>query len=277
LENHFKSLRHLKEINGNLLKQIKQYDYKCENCGKNYKTNAGLWKHKKTCNYQKDSKPLNVVQSGTQITTELIMELIKDNKEMKQIILEQNTTINNLVKNGINNNINNTYTNSNNKSFNLNFFLNETCKDAMNINDFVDSIKVQLCDLERFGEIGYVENLSNIITSNLKALDITERPVHCTDKKREVLYLKDEDKWEKQSEDSAKLRKVIHKVSDKNIRMISAYKEKHPDCNQSDSRYSDQYAHILIEAMGGPGDNRLEKESKIIKNISKEVVVEKAL
>ncbi len=274
LDNHFNSLRHLKEINGNLLKQIKQEDHKCENCGKEYKTNAGLWKHKKTCNNQKYCQPINAVQPGTQITTELVMELIKDNKEMKQIILEQNNTINNLVKNGITNNSNNTYTNSNNKAFNLNFFLNETCKDAMNITDFVESIKVQLCDLERFGEIGYVENLSNIITTNLKALDVTERPVHCTDKKRETIYVKDQDKWEKEDDNNTRLRKAIKKIAAKNYKLLPEYREKYPGCQYADSKYSDKYNKMVVEAMCGNG-NEAEKEDKIIKNISKNVVIDK--
>jgi hypothetical protein len=202
------------------------------------------------------------------------MELIKDNKEMKQIILEQNNTINNLVKNGITNNSNNTYTNSNNKAFNLNFFLNETCKDAMNINDFVESIKVQLCDLERFGEIGYVENLSNIITTNLKALDVTERPVHCTDKKREVIYIKDQDKWEKEDDNNTRLRKAIKKIAAKNYKLLPEYREKYPGCQYAESKYSDKYNKMVVEAMCGNG-NEEEKEDKIIKNISKNVVIDK--
>ena len=274
LDNHFNSLRHLKEINGNLLKQIKQCDHYCKNCGKAYKTNAGLWKHKKTCNKKNNRQSINAVQTGTEITTELVMELIKDNKDMKQIILEQNKTINNLVKNGITNNSNNTYTNSNNKAFNLSFFLNETCKDAMNINDFVESIKVRLCDLERFGEIGYVENLSNIITTYLKALDVTERPVHCTDKKREVIYIKDDNKWEKEDNNKTRLRKAIKKIAAKNYKLLPEYREKYPGCQYAESKYSDKYNKMVVEAMCGNG-NEEEKENNIIKNISKNVVIDK--
>jgi len=280
LDNHFKSLRHLKEINGNLLKQKLSNDHNCENCGKVYKTYAGLWKHKKTCIETVYCQPINTIQSSQQpsniITTELVMELIKDNKEMKQIILEQHNTINNLVKNGITNNINtNTNCMNNNKTFNLQFFLNETCKDAMNINDFVESIKVQLCDLERFGEIGYVENLSNIITTNLKALDVTERPVHCTDKKRETIYIKDDNKWEKEDDNKSKLRKAIKKVAAKNYKLLPEYREKYPGCQYADSKYSDKYNKTVVEAMGGSGNNEDEKEDKIIRNISKNVVIDK--
>jgi hypothetical protein len=275
LDNHFKSVRHHKEINGNLLKQKLSSEHKCENCGKNYKTNAGLWKHKKTCSTQTNIQTNIAVHPSTQITTELVMELIKDNKEMKQIILEQHNTINNLVKNGITNNINtNTNCMNNNKTFNLQVFLNETCKDAMNINDFVDSIKVQLSDLERFGEIGYVENLSNIITTNLKALDVTERPVHCTDKKRETIYIKDDNKWEKEDDNRSKLRKAIKKIASKNYKLLPEYREKYPGCQYAESKYSDRYNKMVVEAMGGAG-NEDEKEDKIIRNISKNVVIDK--
>jgi hypothetical protein len=204
------------------------------------------------------------------------MELIKDNKDMKQIILEQNNTINNLVKNGITNNIStNTNCMNNNKTFNLQVFLNETCKDAMNINEFVESIKVQLTDLERVGEVGYVEGISDIITSNLKALDVKMRPVHCTDKKRETIYIKDENKWEKEDDNRTKLRNAIKKVANKNIKLLPQYREKHPDYGNSDSKRSDKYCKMVIEAMGGAGNNDTEKEDKIIRNISRNIVLEK--
>jgi hypothetical protein len=241
-----------------------------------------LYAHKKTCTKEIPKKvefcsDVNVVketQSTNLITTELVMELIKDNKEMKQIMLEQNNTIHSLVKNGITNtNISNN-TNCNNKTFNLQLFLNETCKDAMNITDFIDSIKLELSDLINIGELGYVEGISNIITSNLKALDITKRPVHCTDKKRETIYIKDEDKWEK-DENKTKLKRVINRVSNKNIKLITEYREKYPECKKSESKLSDKYNKMIIEAMGGMGNNDTEKEEKIIKNISKYTTIDK--
>ena len=153
--------------------------------------------------------------------------------------------------------------------------INETCKDAMNIMDFVDSIKLQLSDLEKVGEIGYVDGISNIITTNLKALDVTQRPIHCADRKRETLYIKDEDKWEKEDDEKNKLRKAIKRVACKNQRLIPKFKEAHPDCIKAASRFSDQYNKMIIESMGGSGDNDLEKEDKIIKKITKEVVIDK--
>jgi len=141
----------------------------------------------------------------------------------------------------------------------------------MNIMDFVDSIKLQLTDLEKVGDIGYVEGISNIITTNLNALDVTQRPIHCTDKKRETLYIKDEDKWEKENEEKKKIRKVVKKVSDKNLMLLQKFKEAHPDCIKSASKFSDQYNKLIIESM----DTDKENEDKIIKNISKNVTIDK--
>jgi hypothetical protein len=237
--------------------------YVCEKCNINFKHQSSYCRHKKKC------IEINKMANKEDITDkDLIMMLIKQNTQL----IEQNAE---LVKNGTHNTTNSHNTNSNNKTFNLQFFLNETCKDAMNIMDFVDSIKLQLTDLEKVGKIGYVEGISNIINTNLKALDVTQRPIHCTDNKREVLYVKDEDKWEKEAEEKEKMRKVIKMVTNKNIKMLSKFKDVHPDCEKSISKYSDEYNKIVIESFGGPGDNDLEKENKIIRNISKTVTINK--
>jgi len=133
---------------------------------------------------------------------------------------------------------------------------------------------LQLSDLEKVGEVGYTQGISNIITTNLKALDVTQRPVHCTDKKRETMYIKDEDKWEKEDDNNTKLRKVIKRVANKNIRLLSVFREKYPEYSNSSSKISDKYDKIGLEAMGGEGDDK-EKEEKIIHNISKCVVIDK--
>ena len=212
--------------------------YICD-CQKNFVTNSGLWKHKKMC----DQNIYEIKSNNNEPSDkELIVMLLKQNSQL----IEQNAE---LTKNGINNTTISNNTNSLNKTFNLQFFLNETCKDAMNIMDFVDSIKLQLTDLEKVGQIGYVEGISNIITTNLKALDVTQRPIHCTDKKRETLYIKDEDKWEKENEEKKKIRKAIKKVASKNIMLLQKFKELHPDCGKSASRFSDQYNKIIIESM----------------------------
>jgi hypothetical protein len=273
-DNHKLALKHQKSIIGdtlvtqNMLNYAFSTNFTCDKCNKKYLSRNGLWKHKKKCLEQQPKITSQL------ITSELILEIIKDNREMKQLMINQNNTINEIIKNGTHN-TSNSHNNSNNKTFNLQFFLNETCKDAMNISEFVDSIKLQLTDLENVGKIGYVNGISDIITKNLKELDVTQRPVHCTDKKREVLYVKDENKWEKEDEEKKNIRRVIKRIADKNIKLIPQFKEKHPDCLKSHSKYTDQYNKIIIESMGGPGDNDEEKEDKIIKNISKIITIDK--
>ena len=239
-------------------------NFRCD-CGKEYKHRQSLFTHKKNCNVE-ENKEISLYDKD-----QLIVMLIKQNSELMKETSDFKSMMMEVIKNGTHNT---TTTNSHNKAFNLNFFLNETCKDAMNITDFVDSIKLQLSDLEGVGELGYVEGISNIIVKNLKELDVTQRPVHCTDKKRETMYIKDEEKWEK-DEEKKKLHKVVRKVTCKNQNLIPKFKEKHPDCNTYHSKFSDQYNKIIIESMGGKGDNEYEKEEKIIKNISKQVFIEK--
>jgi len=260
-DNHLLSARHIKstfvnENSANYAKICNQFA--CQICGKEYKDNSGLWRHKKKCMY------VSNFDSDEPSDKELIMVLIKQNTELLEI-----------VKNGTHNTTNNN--NSHNKSFNLQFFLNETCKNAMNISEFVDSLQLQLSDLEKVGELGYVEGISNIIIKNLNALDVTLRPVHCTDKKRETMYIKDKDKWEKEDDNKTKLHKMVRRVSNKNIDLISDFKLLHPEWKKSTSKVSDQFNSIIIESMGGSGDNDYEKEEKIIKRVTKEVFVDKGL
>ena len=177
-----------------------------------------------------------------------------------------------IIENGTNNtNSHNTTnnTNSHNKAFNLNFFLNETCKNAVNISDFVDSIKLQLSDLMEIGEIGYVEGISKIIVKNLNNLDETIRPIHCTDKKRETMYIKDQGEWNKEDEKKSKLKKAINKIADKNIRLLSQFREKYPDYKNSSSKTSDIHDKLVVEIMETDED----KKEKIIKNISKATII----
>jgi len=276
---HLNTVKHKngskKVVNDSVLFPKSSKLYYC-NCGKTYKYDSGYYRHKKSC-YFEEKLSVDKVPIQNSITPELVMELIKNNKELQQIILEQHTTLNNLVKNGVSNttSLNNSNNNNNNKTFNLQFFLNETCKDAMNIMDFVDSIKLQLLDLEKIGEVGYTQGISNIITTNLKALEVTQRPVHCTDKKRETMYIKDENKWEKEDENNSKIRMAIKRIANKNIKLLPKFREKYPEYSNSSSKISDKYDHIVIEAMGGVGNNDIEKEDKIIHNISKCVIIDK--
>ena len=274
-DRHLLTSKHTQEANGNILETPKGHPNNCcENCKKEFKTRSGLWKHKNNCKLTETITFEKNTNNPHNISTDkdLIMMLIKENSELKTMMIEQQSMVMKVLENGTHNTT--IHTNSHNKAFNLNLFLNETCKDAMNIMDFVDSIKLQLSDLEGVGELGYVEGISNIIVKNLKELDVTQRPLHCTDKKRETMYIKDENKWEK-DEEKKKLHKVVRKVTCKNQNLIPKFKETHPDCNTYHSKFSDQYNKIIIESMGGHGDNEYEKEEKIIKNISKQVFIDK--
>jgi len=223
---------------------------------------------------------------GSSINTDIVLNLFKQNKELQDFLVEQNKilvdmaskqvsqthihpqyTVTNTTMSHSNN------TNSNNK-FNLNFFLNETCKDAMNIMDFVNSLKLQLSDLENVGNVGYIEGISSIILKNLKELDVSKRPMHCSDLKRETMYVKDEDKWEKEDSENKRLKKAIKYVANKNFQLIPEWKKKYPDCVYSDSTTSDQYNRLLIESVGGKFDKDI-NENRIIKKIAKEVFIDK--
>ena len=276
-DEHLSSSRHSRrkqmEANGNINVDKSTIPSNiCENCCKEFSTRSGLWKHKKKCENQPQNQPQNITNITNNnmingLTEQLVIELIKQNQELLEI-----------VKNGTNitnTNVTGNTTNSHNKAFNLQFFLNETCKEAMNMTDFIDSLTLQLSDLEDVGGKGYIQGISNIIVKNLKELDVTKRPVHCTDKKRETVYIKDNNIWEK-DDDKSKMHKLIKKVVSKNMKLLPKYRELHPDCMTYYSKFNDQYQSIVYETMGGKGDNDFEKNEKIIKNIIKEVVVKKA-
>jgi len=266
-DSHITTAKHKKHTFGNILETTGNESLaklSCNICFKEFKHRSGLWKHKNKCKVEVEVDSDS--ESDEPSDKELIMMLIKENSEFKNMMMK-------VFENGthITNN------NSHNKSFNLQFFLNETCKNAMNISEFVDSLQLQLSDLEKVGELGYVEGISNIIIKNLNALDVTLRPVHCTDKKRETMYIKDKDKWEKEDDNKTKLHKMVRRVSNKNIDLISDFKLLHPEWKKSTSKVSDQFNSIIIESMGGSGDNDYEKEEKIIKRVTKEVFVDKGL
>ena len=259
---HNLTLKHLDETN---MKQ-KIPNFICE-CNKSFNSRTTLWRHKKTCLINNVTSE-NIINEENTINISdknLIFTLIQQNNELQKQMLE-------VIKNGTNNT---NITNSNNKTFNLQVFLNETCKDAMNIMDFVDSIKIQLCDIESIGELGYVNGMSKLIIKHLNALDENMRPVHCSDPKRDSLYVKDKNVWEKEDPDNKKIKNAIKYISHKNICAIPEWKAKYPDCIYSDSLKSDQYNHIVLESMGGSGDNDAEKADKIVKKIAKVVTIDK--
>jgi len=243
--------------------------YNCDKCLKTYKHHSSLWNHKKICNSTTPENDMTALSN-------LVLEVMKSNTELQKQMFElcKASTANN-SNNNSGHHVTNSNNMSNNKTFNLQFFLNETCKDAMNIMDFVDSLQVQLTDLESVGELGFVNGIAKLIIKNLNALDETERPVHCSDLKRETMYVKDENKWEKEDSGNTKMKKALRHVARKNTKLIPVWKEQHPDCRFSSSHLSDQYNHIILESMGGSGDNDEENASKILTKIAKEVLITK--
>lgn len=238
-------------------------------CNKTFKTISGLWKHQKKCDDNTSETNENVVIEKVDIfDKELIITLVKQNAELLEIIKTGTNNVNTINNNNCNytNNTNNT-----NKTFNLQFFLNETCKDAMNISEFIDKISLQISDLESIGKLGYVEGISNIIIKNLNALDVDKRPVHCSDVKREIIYVKDDDKWEKDEDDKQKIKQVISSVVSKNLGLLPEYQKKYPQCMNPESKKSDEYNKIIMETMEGGVKNK----EKIIRKIAKEIVIEK--
>jgi hypothetical protein len=284
-DEHVLTSKHQKSMisNKNLLKSCSELI--CEKCNKTYKDSSGLWRHKKKCISENENNKIeeNIENNEHIITSELIINIIQQNQEFKDLLIEQNKQnyelqkqMLEISKNNNTTNINNSNNNnSNNKTFNLQVFLNETCKDAMNIMDFVDSIKISLSDIESIGELGFVNGMSKLIIKNLNALDENMRPVHCNDLKRSSLFVKDANVWAKEDDNNNKLKKAIKSIAHKNICALPEWRKKYPDCIYSESKKSDQYNHIVIEAMGGSGDNDDEKADKIISKIAKTITIDK--
>ncbi len=283
---HNNTKKHIKCAGNQSKKTGNQTDmvFTCK-CGRHYRDRSGLWKHKQKCslNNNKNSEldlDDNIGEnddSDEELFTladisdkKLILQLLTQNQELQKTIIE-------LTKNGINNYNSNNSTNinnSNNKTFNLQVFLNETCKNAMNITDFVNSIQPTLEDLENVGRVGYAEGISNIIINNLRKMEITERPIHCSDTKREVTYIKSDDEWNKETEDKPILLKAIKDVANKNIQNIMEWKDMHPGCTSADSRKNDTFLKIVSNSMCGSDTDEITKNfNKIIKNLSKEVAI----
>ena len=269
--------KNLNNTNENTSKYIGSNNHECI-CGKTYKHQSTLCAHKKKCNIVNEQLEISTLDMN------LIMNLLKQNDEFKSLMVEQNNkmmetfqeTMQEVCKNGINNN-SVTQVNSHNKTFNLNVFLNEQCKDAMNIMDFVDSIKLDLNDLESVGKLGYINGISNIIIKNLKALDVHMRPVHCTDLKRETMYVKSQNAWEKEDEENKNIRRAIKHIAFKNYKTLELFQELHPDCMDYDSKHGDHFLRLRIEALGGGSSNiDYDSHTKIIKKIAKEVTIDKS-
>ena len=271
---HLLSAKHNKSTfgNQNLPKICSELstEFICNICNKKYKDKSGLWKHNKKCGEQQTS-----VSSEFDNPENLIKYLMKENSEFKQLLIDQNKQMmGQFVE--LSKNVGNNNNSNNNNSFNLNMYLNETCKDALNIMDFVNQLKIGLKELEETGRLGFANGISKIFIDGLKQIDINNRPVHCSDSKRETLYIKSNNEWNKEDGERKILTSALKHVANKNIKQISEWTKVHPDYNDSDSKDNDRFLQIVSEAMSGSTqDETIKNYNKIIKNIAKETVIEK--
>jgi len=298
-DNHLLTEKHKNKINEDKSKEIKHI---CCQCSKEYLNYSGLWKHKKNCipiNNEREPEELQNTFTPTNLTKELFFEVLKESKELQQVLIEQNKELQNklleqnnklLEKDNIlieqNNKIielaskqgsNNTI-NSNNKTnnFNLQLFLNETCKDAMNIVDFINSLKLTTDDFETTGRLGFIDGISRIIIKELKKLETEKLPIHCTDFKRETVYIKDNNIWEKENEEKKKLKWTIDKVAQMNLNLIQDWQEEFPECKENNTKENQHFFKLASVALGGRGKDEEDKyREKIMKNVLKEVVLDK--
>jgi hypothetical protein len=290
---HTQSKKHNTTITTKIQPKNSQH-HKCS-CGKEYEYRASLFNHKKKCVEQlpsqpQEEEPTPSSQDDMQVPTNLIFELIKQNQEFKQLLIDQNKQLYekheenidlqkqllDVVKDGktINNTMNNS--NNNNKTFNLNFFLNETCKDAMNMKDFIQSLEMSLPELERMGELGFAEGMSRVFVDRLNKLDITKRPIHCSDVKREIIHIKEDNKWERDNANLDRLRKIIKQLTHKNILKVDDWKKANPGCTEYNSRKTDQYLRINMEAIGPVDEPEVKRDfGKIIRRVAENTTIDK--
>ncbi len=271
---HLSTRKHLCKQDGNIKNALS-----CDICNKEYKNRTGLWKHKKTCsninniNSNNGNNSNNTQEQNNNDSVNVLMEVIKQNQEFQKFMMEQMVEIS---KNcNTTNNINN---NSHNKTFNLQVFLNEKCKDAMNIDEFVDSLKLTFNDLENVGELGFVKGISRIFINGLRELDVYKRPIHCSDLKREVIHLKDAGVWEKDNENKDIMKKLVKMIANKNISKIYEWREAYPNHRYSDDPKNDIYLKIAYQSMGARSkEEDIVYYEKVIKNVAKEVTINKSI
>ena len=281
-ENHLLTRKHLKAINVSTKNPNIDNKFICNNCNKEYNCRSGLWRHNQKCKINKNNNDNNIILSENsdnnilnpiqksdneiKTLTELVIEVVKNNNEFQKQIFD-------LIKNTNNINMNNCNNNNNNQTFNLHLFLNETCKDAMNMSEFINSFNLQMSDLERLADDGYVKTMSNLIVNKVRELDVEKRPLHCTDAKREMFYIKEDNTWIKDDEKKSHLRKAVNKIGIKNISVLQDWQQEHPNCIKANSPYNNTYLKMMKEVMGG--SDIIGNENKVIKNIIKEVVIDK--
>jgi hypothetical protein len=309
---HILTAKHqkLEELTKNrtiLTDNISSVEFVCNNCNKKYNSRVGLWYHKNKNYCNKETREAIIPEEvptiiqGTKLTAgssdipiELVLEVIKQSKEVQNVLIEQNKELQKQLleqnekmleqsdkhhkqileiakkPNMINSN------NNNKTSFNLQFFLNETCKDAMNIVDFVNSLKLTNNDFETTGKLGFVNGISRIFINNLKKMDVITRPLHCTDVKRETVYIKDNDTWEKDTEEKKKLNWAVNRIAQLNLNQIQQWQQEYPDSVKNNTPANEKFTELALAALGGRGEDEILKfNDKIMKNVLKEVILSK--
>ena len=293
-------------LNTNKHKNKNTRENNCNICNKVFATNSGLWKHRQKC----VKPPIDEVSEsnsslikettlceaqGTMnitnnIPMNLILEVIKQSKEIQNVLIEQNKELQTKLLEKENKLLEQneehhkqldelakkpSMVNSNNQ-FNLNFFLNETCKNAMNIQDFINSIKLTTQDFETTGRIGFVDGISRIFINELKRLEVERRPVHCTDIKRETVYVKDNDTWEKENQEKKKLKWAINSIAQLNLNQVQQWQQEYPECIENNTKANTKFTEMAMIALGGFGDEQETKfRDKIMKNVLREIVIMK--
>jgi hypothetical protein len=247
--------------------------FSCNNCSKIYKSRVGLWRHSKNCSPNINK---NTIVENPPIDASLILKLIQQNETLQNLLLQQSNEKTELINKLMerepgNNTINSNNTTNNNQKFNLNFFLNETCKDAMNIKEFLENLVVKFEDLLIIGDSGFVTGVSDILIKQLRDLDVTKRPIHCTDAKRETIYLKENDAWNKDDKDKSRLKQMIEKVEYKNVASLRDWCNENPDAKVNNTSNNILKDKIYMQTLQGDDRTR----DKIIKNLTKEIIVEK--
>ena len=257
-------------------------DLTCKVCAKSFETRSGLWRHNKKHPPQAQEEEKIDQKKECELDAvfdlkSVFFDMVKQNEEFKQIMVDQTQKLLDLANNqSITNNNNINYNNTMNNKFNLQIFLNETCKDAMNIQEFIDYVTVQHSDFENFGKLGYVEALTRIFLRNLMELDVCRRPIHCSDSKREVLYVKDNNVWTSDVT-REKLIRTIKYIANKNVKQIPGWMDKNPDSKNTQTKLHDKYMRMLCFSMGAKTEEEdQEYYKKIIRNVAKEVCIDKS-
>jgi bifunctional DNA-binding transcriptional regulator/antitoxin component of YhaV-PrlF toxin-antitoxin module len=290
-EKHISTIKHQKlcEKKSRIIITVQKL-FECELCGKGFNARNSLWYHKKKCRVHNEVVDVSNVDN----MDNTVVHLMKENGELKKLLNERseeqrsiiktiekvqtdNSSIHSKILNAITEGkLGNTTTIHNNNQFNLNFFLNEQCKNAMNIGDFIDSLQLDQVDVEQTGRLGYVEGISRIFMNKLNELDMYSRPLHCTDLKRETLYIKEDDRWEKDNENKDKLQSIVEKVANKNYEQLPIWQQKNPNHLVTNTTECELFMDIACNILGGGNEQEtLKFRSQIMRNVLKEVTLEK--